>query len=195
VQQFCRNSDNACHLAEPVAAKTIMVTGCLVSVCLSQQVVRTCSERWARCISIIPWFLHNKSRHTNKLLLMLWTTRCLVKILHSDCDHTSYSMFQNLIPHERKSVLHLMANLKKRNKNIWDELITYFPLIRYGQHKQRHLQQFFDFTDPLPSNGRRDTHTDTQTDGRDLWITALRWAQVPWYTYQITQRFVSAFRS
>jgi hypothetical protein len=23
-------------------------------------------------------------------------------------------------------------------------------------------------TEPLPSNDRRDTHTDTQTDGRDL---------------------------
>jgi hypothetical protein len=34
------------------------------------------------------------------------------------------------------------------------------------------------FTEPLPSNGRRDTHTDTRTDGSDLRGTSLRWAQV-----------------
>jgi hypothetical protein len=28
-------------------------------------------------------------------------------------------------------------------------------------------------------NDRKDIHTDTQTDGRDLWSTPLRWAQVP----------------
>jgi hypothetical protein len=28
-----------------------------------------------------------------------------------------------------------------------------------------------------------DTYTDTQTDGRDLWSTPLKWAQVSWYTY------------
>jgi hypothetical protein len=25
------------------------------------------------------------------------------------------------------------------------------------------------FTEPLPSNDRRDTHTDIYTDGKDLW--------------------------
>jgi hypothetical protein len=28
-------------------------------------------------------------------------------------------------------------------------------------------------------------YTYTQTDGRDLWSTPLRWAQVPWYTNQV----------
>jgi hypothetical protein len=41
-------------------------------------------------------------------------------------------------------------------------------------------------TKPLPSNDMTDTHTDTQTDWRDLRSTPLRWAQVPWYTYQIS---------
>lgn len=40
-------------------------------------------------------------------------------------------------------------------------------------------------TEPLPSNGRRDINTDTQTDGRDLWSMPLWWAWVPWYTYQV----------
>jgi hypothetical protein len=33
------------------------------------------------------------------------------------------------------------------------------------------------FTGPLPCNDRRDIHTDTQTDGRDLWSMPLRWAR------------------
>jgi hypothetical protein len=31
-----------------------------------------------------------------------------------------------------------------------------------------------------------DTRTDTQTGGRDLWSVLLRWAQVPWYTFQVS---------
>jgi hypothetical protein len=44
------------------------------------------------------------------------------------------------------------------------------------------------FAEPLPSNDRRDTHTDTQTDGKVLRSMPLRWAKVPWYTriYQIS---------
>jgi hypothetical protein len=38
----------------------------------------------------------------------------------------------------------------------------------------------------LPSNDMRDTHTDTETDEKDLWITPLRWAHVTWYTYQVS---------
>jgi hypothetical protein len=34
------------------------------------------------------------------------------------------------------------------------------------------------FTKPLPSNDREDTHTDTQTGGRGLCSTPLRWIQV-----------------
>jgi hypothetical protein len=34
------------------------------------------------------------------------------------------------------------------------------------------------FTEPLPRNDRRDTHTDTQIDGRDLGNTLLKWAQL-----------------
>jgi hypothetical protein len=29
-------------------------------------------------------------------------------------------------------------------------------------------------------------HIDTRTDGRDFLISPLRWAQVPWYTYQVS---------
>jgi hypothetical protein len=40
--------------------------------------------------------------------------------------------------------------------------------------------------DPLPCNDVRDAHTDTQTGGRDLWSTPLRWVRAPWYTYQVS---------
>jgi hypothetical protein len=35
-------------------------------------------------------------------------------------------------------------------------------------------------TEPLPCNSRRDTHTDTQTDGRDLWSMPLELVQLSW---------------
>jgi hypothetical protein len=39
------------------------------------------------------------------------------------------------------------------------------------------------YTESLPRCGRRGTQRVTQTDGRDLWNTQFRWAQVPWYSY------------
>jgi hypothetical protein len=39
------------------------------------------------------------------------------------------------------------------------------------------------FTKPWSSNEREDTHTDTQTDRRDLRNTPLRWAQTSRYKY------------
>jgi hypothetical protein len=78
------------------------------------------------------------------------------------------------------------------------------PLITHGPHRKWCVQQFFYccircrgsvFTEPLPSNDKRDTHTDTQTDGRDLWSTPMRWVQLPWYTHQVSWRLVQAFES
>jgi hypothetical protein len=66
---------------------------------------------------------------------------------------------------------------------------TYFPsrclAIKNGTH----------FTKPSPSNDRRDRHTDTETDGRDLLSTPLKWAQVTLYTYQVSLRLVQALKS
>jgi hypothetical protein len=39
-------------------------------------------------------------------------------------------------------------------------------------------RRWIHFTERLPSIDRRDTHTDIETDGRDLLSTSLRWAQV-----------------
>jgi hypothetical protein len=114
-----------------------------------------------------------------------------------------------------------LSRITYLNKKFWEELITYFPLIRHGPQRKRRLQQFFvvsrtslpscylatigdtqtnrhtpsiillllrvfiatgtcslirllemkqgiQFTEPLLTNDRRDTNTDTQTDGRDL---------------------------
>jgi hypothetical protein len=66
-------------------------------------------------------------------------------------------------------------------------------LVRHGRHRKRRVQRFFYccmcirchgnvFTDPLLVS----MHIQTQTDGRDLWSTLLRWAQVPWYTHQVS---------
>jgi hypothetical protein len=73
-------------------------------------------------------------------------------------------------------------------KKFWEELMPYFPLMRHGSHirVKLRLQQFFvaagtfllsrclvtkggmHLTEPLPNNDRRDTHTDTLVNGRDL---------------------------
>jgi hypothetical protein len=63
-------------------------------------------------------------------------------------------------------------------------------LIRHGPHKkcQSYNSSIVEcirchgnvFTEPLPNKERRDIHRDTQTDGRYLWSTPLRWAQLPW---------------
>jgi hypothetical protein len=42
------------------------------------------------------------------------------------------------------------------------------------------------FTEPLFSNDMKDTHTDTQTDRRDLLNMPLKWAQVTWSAYQVS---------
>jgi hypothetical protein len=55
----------------------------------------------------------------------------------------------------------------KKNKKFWEEVIAYFPLMRHGTHRKRRIQQFLYccvcicrrsnvFTEPLPSNDRRD---------------------------------------
>jgi hypothetical protein len=80
------------------------------------------------------------------------------------------------------------------DKKFWEELIAYFRLIRHGQHRKRRVEQFYCcvyilcrgnvFTELLPSNNKR-IHIQTQTHGRDLLSALLRWAQVPWYMYQV----------
>jgi hypothetical protein len=65
------------------------------------------------------------------------------------------------------------------NKKFWEELIV-FLLIQHGLHRKQSVQQLFYCSVHiccLATIGR--IHISTQTDGRDLWITPLRWAQVP----------------
>jgi hypothetical protein len=76
----------------------------------------------------------------------------------------------------------------------YTERPTDSTFIRHWPHRKWQVQQFFNccmcipcrgnvFTEPLPYTEWRDIHTDTRIDGRDLWNTRLRWAQVPWYIY------------
>jgi hypothetical protein len=64
------------------------------------------------------------------------------------------------------------------NKMFWEELITYFSLIRYGPRRKGHIHQFFCcsacihchvnvFTELLLSDDRG-IHIQIQTDVRDL---------------------------
>jgi hypothetical protein len=90
----------------------------------------------------------------------------------------------------------LIREARYQNKKFWKELRTYFLLISHEPHRKWRTQHFFYCcvcihrcgnvsTELLPSNNRG-LHIHTQTDGRDLWSTLLRWAQVPWYTYQVS---------
>jgi hypothetical protein len=82
------------------------------------------------------------------------------------------------------------------NKHFCEELIALICFIRHAPHIKRRLQRFFYycvciryrgnvFTQSLLSNGSGYI-IYIQTDGWDLWSTPLRWAQVPWYTYQVS---------
>jgi hypothetical protein len=93
-------------------------------------------------------------------------------------------------------------------KKFWEELVAYFPSYDSGRidndvsnnssiatcvfvtavtflpsHCLATVRGYFYRTKPLPSNDRG---IHTQTDGRDVLITPLRWAQVPWYKYQVS---------
>jgi hypothetical protein len=59
-----------------------------------------------------------------------------------------------------------MLTASFNNKKFWEELVTYFPLIRHGPHRKRRLQHFF-FAERtclasrcLATSGKN-THTDT----------------------------------
>jgi hypothetical protein len=72
----------------------------------------------------------------------------------------------------------VVLNVKKKS---WEEVITYFPLIRHGPHRKLRVQQYFFccsciccrgnvFTEPLPSKDRG--HRDAQINLRELYKCA-----------------------
>jgi hypothetical protein len=36
-----------------------------------------------------------------------------------------------------------VGNRRNKNRKFWETLISYFPVIRHGSHRKRHLQHFF----------------------------------------------------
>jgi hypothetical protein len=137
----------------------------------------------------VKWYVFH-SQKGRRIQLILYTATSSHASIFSDktCNPTTVKSFFYL----KKCALSLLSLFW--NKKFWGELISYFPLIRHGLHRKRRIQQFCYFcvrirchgnvlTQPLPSN---DNHTDTQTDGRDLWSTPMRLAQMPWYTYQVS---------
>jgi hypothetical protein len=73
----------------------------------------------------------------------------------------------------------LLMHNRRKNKKLVEKRISYFTSIRHGSHRKRRVRQFLYccmcshcsgkvFNEPLPSNDAEGTHTDTQTDGRDL---------------------------
>jgi hypothetical protein len=72
----------------------------------------------------------------------------------------------------------------------WEELLAYlhqYDTVRIENDASNNSIVAVTFlTEPLSRNDRRDAHLDTQTDGKDLWSMPLRWAQVIWYTRQVS---------
>jgi hypothetical protein len=69
------------------------------------------------------------------------------------------------------------------------------PLIRRGPYRWRRLLFFYCCVHWLPrervyravsQQQYAGIHIQIHTDERDLWNTPLRWAQVPWHTYQVS---------
>jgi hypothetical protein len=94
------------------------------------------------------------------------------------------------------------------NKKFWEELIVYFPWY-YTDHIENDASNsssivacvLFVALKFLPSRclwttrefllsrcltATEDTYMDTQNGGKDLWSRPLRWAQMSWYTYQVS---------
>jgi hypothetical protein len=76
------------------------------------------------------------------------------------------------------------------NKKFWKELIAYVSWcdtdnIENNAFNNSSIVVCVFVAEPLPRN-QRDIHINTQTDGRDLCSTPLRWAQVPWYTHLVS---------
>jgi hypothetical protein len=74
------------------------------------------------------------------------------------------------------SRLCIVVKKNKINKKFWEDLVTYFSLIR-------RLQQFFFAARTCSASRclatlRRDTYMDTQIDGRNLLSRPMRWARV-----------------
>jgi hypothetical protein len=91
------------------------------------------------------------------------------------------------------SAFFFRLNHWSRNRNkFWEELTPYLLLIRHGPNKNEATNNFHIvairfrgtvFTQPLPSNDRRDTHSDT--DWWEGFTKPMRWVQVLWCTYQV----------
>jgi hypothetical protein len=130
-----------------------------------------------------------KRKSSNFLMMMQWSTS------PSDDD----TPITGVIPNNNKIEQEVLGRTDHLLSSIW-----------HGPHWKRRVQQFFYcwvcihyrgnvsteplpsndrgiFTNPLPSNNRGiHIHTHTHTDGRHFLIIPLRWAHVPWYTYQVS---------
>jgi hypothetical protein len=125
------------------------------------------------------WFAVNylfgkEVQGSTNLVLFFCTTR------------TSYKTTPVIILHCRGNVLtELLPNNDWRTRRQFHRLS--FGRTRVAQTSSR--RAFLHWT--LPSTDRRDTRTDTQTDGRDLWSGPLRWAQLSWYMIYIPRFIIS----
>jgi hypothetical protein len=147
-----------------------------------------------------------------RIAALKYNVRCLVCLYHSS-DYSCNRRVNKKFWKELIAYFPLTGHgphRKRRLQQLFAAAGPYLPsyyLATTGEYTNTRVQQFFllcvfvavrtclpsrclamkggiHFAEPLSSNDRRDTHT--QTDGRDLGSRPMRWAQVPWYTYQIS---------
>jgi hypothetical protein len=135
---------------------------------------------------------HRSSRCTTVSLRL--THKCFAVKYFTAVSHSKSLKVWQYIPEAHKQILTGRWG-RPEKKNFWEELIAFFPSTLHRQHRKGRLKKFFYCCVCIHYHGnvsRRlemicwDTRTDTQTDGRNLWSTPLRWAQVPWYTLQLS---------
>jgi hypothetical protein len=99
--------------------------------------------------------------------------RHVTSSLQISSTYKPYTTLHHIMHFEILTFLRFYSFVYKINMKLWEELITYFPLIWFRPHRRWHIQQFFYccmcicswrnvFTEPLPSNDRGDTDADIQ---------------------------------
>jgi hypothetical protein len=122
---------------------------------------------WEELIAYFPFIRHGSNRKRLLHQFFITTGRSL-----PSCYIASIRGYTDTHRHTRPTVLLLLHEFVAAGKCLPSRCLA----TKGGIH----------FIEPLPSNDKSDTHTDTQTDEKDLWSTPLRWAQMPWYTYQVS---------
>jgi hypothetical protein len=129
---------------------------------MSAEMQRVLERLLSRLWTYFAWNIVWKAQWSPPQLRQAMHSLYIISTFLSFGSSTAYSKINH------QNVRNTECQLKKRKeynlKKCWEELIAYFPLIRYGSHRKPRVQQFFVALPAcLPSHclvtvRRRDTH-------------------------------------